>query len=148
MLLHLTYILVTNLLLTTNGFCFAKTQNVKVVIEGIRSSEGKIVIGVYKDELSFKEDNPFIRKMYGKLNMSDGKMKVNLSLEPDTYGLALLDDENDDDVMNFNFLGIPKEGFGFSDYYHTNLSRPRFHKFSFVVEDNRERIVVCRIKYM
>ena len=125
-----------------------KAQNVNVVITGIRSTDGQIIIGVYKDEKSFKDDVPFERKRFKKSNISNGEMKVNMKLSPGTYGFALLDDENLDDEMNYSFIGIPKEGFGFSNYYHTNLSRPKFDVFKFEIQDSQVKNVVCKIKYM
>jgi len=46
-------------------------------------------------------------------------MRVKFSLEPGIYGLSLLDDREQRRKMEYNFARLPKEGFGFSDYYHT-----------------------------
>jgi uncharacterized protein (DUF2141 family) len=136
------------LLMVFCGFFSVKAQNVEVVIEGIRSSKGQIIIGIYEDEQRFREDKPYIRKKYKKTDISEGKMTIYLNLDPGTYGFALLDDENNDEVMNYNLIGIPKEGFGFSNYYHTSLTSPKFDLFSFVLSENENKKILCKIRYV
>jgi uncharacterized protein (DUF2141 family) len=40
------------------------------------------------------------------------------------YGMAIIHDENRDGVLNKNFLGIPKEGLGFSNRANIKLTPP------------------------
>ncbi|MBN1182606.1 MAG: DUF2141 domain-containing protein [Bacteroidales bacterium] len=130
------------------SFITVKAQNIHVVISNIRSSQGRMVIGVFKDEQGFKEDKPVERKKFEKASVINGKMIVKFSLEPGTYGFALLDDENDDDKMNFNFIGIPQEGFGFSNYYHSSLTRPKFDTFKFVLNGGETQKILIKVKYI
>jgi uncharacterized protein (DUF2141 family) len=130
------------------GFLTVKAQNIEVVITGIRSTQGKIIIGIFKDNKSFQEEKPFLRKKFKKIKISKGEMTVKFSLDPGTYGFSLLDDENNDDKMNYSFIGIPKEGFGFSNYYHTGLTRPKFDVFKFVLNGNQNQKILMKIKYM
>ena len=123
-------------------------QVAEVYITDIRSAEGLIVIGVFKDHQSFKKDTPIKRLKFNKSKMVNGKMKVKLNLEPGKYGLALLDDENNDDNMNFNMIGVPKEGYGFSNYYLKGLSRPKFDCFCFDLKAGQTKRIICKMKYM
>jgi len=75
-------------------------------------------------------------------------MNVHLTLEPGTYGLTLLDDENMSSLMEYNFIGIPKEGFGFSDYYHTGIKKPKFDQFKFTIKENEKRTINIRIRHI
>ena len=50
--------------------------------------------------------------------------------------------------MEYNFLGMPKEGFGFSDYYHTGLSKPSFDKFNFVLARGQSKYVKIKVRYI
>ena len=40
---------------------------------------------------------------------------------------------------------VPKEGYGFSDYYHTSWSRPVFSDFKFQLSSNKS--VTMKVKY-
>lgn len=126
----------------------AEAQDLELIVTGIRSKQGEIVIGIYRDEASFRMDQPFLRKKFDKSGMQNGVLKIPLSLAPGTYGMALLDDENRDDKMNFSFFGVPKEGYGFSNYVLTGLTRPRFDSVSFTVVKGTEQKIICKIEYM
>ncbi|MCJ7820187.1 MAG: DUF2141 domain-containing protein [Bacteroidales bacterium] len=125
-----------------------KAQNMEVVITGIRSPEGQMAIGIFTDNESFQQEKAFLEKKFEKADITDGEMRVRFSLVPGTYGFALLDDENSNGKMEYNFLGMPKEGFGFSDYYHTGLLKPKFDSFSFTLIDGQTKLVAIRIKYI
>jgi uncharacterized protein (DUF2141 family) len=123
-------------------------QNVEVIITGIRTEKGQMVIGVFKDDESFKKEVAFIEKIFVKNNISNGEMRVLFTLEPGIYGLSLLDDENSDGKMEYNFARLPKEGFGFSDYYHTGLTKPKFDSFKFSIDQSKKRTITVRIRYL
>lgn len=139
--------IVITLVVICGSLFSATAQNIEVVIKEMRSAKGQIVIGIYKDQDGFKENNPIDQKIFQKKEQS-GEMVVKFNLAPGTYGFSLVDDENSDDEMEFNFLGMPKEGFGFSNFYLTSLSRPTFEDFKFTVTENQKQKVVMRIKYM
>ncbi len=73
-------------------------------------------------------------------------MKFNL--EPGTYGLALLDDENYDSKMNYSFLGMPVDGFGFSNYYLSGMSKPKFESFKFTISKDSKLKIETKFRYM
>ena len=123
-------------------------QNVEVIIKGIKSEKGQILIGVFKDQATFETEKAFLSKSFPKAGIVNGEMKVHLTLEPGTYGLTLLDDENMSSLMEYNFIGIPKEGFGFSDYYHTGITKPKFEQFRFQIKENEKRVITIRIRHI
>jgi uncharacterized protein (DUF2141 family) len=123
-------------------------QNVEVIIKEIRSDNGQIAIGVFKDDPTFQKEEAFLNLRFPKSKISNGEMKVEFTLEPGLYGLSLLDDENSNGMMEYNFLGIPKEGFGFSDYYHTGLKKPKFDAFKFTLEPNQKKVITIKVRYM
>ena len=123
-------------------------QNVEVIITGIRTEKGQIVIGVFKDDESFKKEESFLEKRFVKNGISNGEMRVHFSLETGIYGLSLMDDENSNGKMEYKFLGIPKEGFGFSDYYHTGFTKPKFDSFKFSINKDQTKKITIRIRYM
>jgi uncharacterized protein (DUF2141 family) len=129
-------------------FADLNAQNVEVIIKGIRSEKGQIGIGIFKDDPTFQKEKPFLNKNFVKSGISNREMRVHFSLEPGTYGFALLDDENSSGLMEYNFLGIPKEGFGFSDYYHKGLKKPKFDSFKFTIDKGQKKSITIRIRYM
>lgn len=138
--------IVTGFLLMVSTFQLM-AQSININIVNIRNCKGNIYLAVYRDAISFKEDKPFMAKKYNKKLVKNGELSVDICLEPGTYGMAVLDDENGDDKMKYSVLGIPQEGFGFSDLYLDRLIKPQFSDFDFVFTDSTKNVLI-RLKYM
>jgi len=129
----------------TNNFD-TNDNNVKVVIEGVRSKKGKIVLAVFIDQEGFKTRKPVKRIVLNKSELEGNE--ITLSLDKGIYGISILDDENDNNKMDYNFFGMPKEGFGFSNYYHEGLSKPQFDKFKFEINNPVVELIEIQLRYM
>jgi uncharacterized protein (DUF2141 family) len=51
---------------------------------------------------------------------------VKENLPPGDYGVVAIHDENRNHKLDRNFIGIPKEGFGFANNPHVGLSAPAY----------------------
>jgi uncharacterized protein (DUF2141 family) len=122
-------------------------QSLDIKVEHIRDSAGMIFLAFFKDDISFREEKPFMLKKFSKQSMKNGCLSVSISIEPGHYGIALLDDENGDNKMEYNWLGIPREGFGFSDFYARGLRRPVFSDFDFIMTNSTKNIRIV-IRYI
>ena len=131
-----------------SGYISIKAQNVEVIIKGIRSTKGQIILAIFIDNESFKNEEPYKRIVFDKLKVIDGELSVKFNLNPGIYGFSLLDDENNDKLMNYNFVGKPLEGFGFSNYYHSGFKRPHFTLFKFELKENENQKILMKIKYI
>ena len=121
---------------------------ISVTIKDIKTSNGQILIGIYKDDVSFDKEIAYKKVQAFKTKISNGTLVVEVKLEPGKYGISLMDDENFNGKMDYNFIGIPKEGFGFSNYYHTGLTKPKLKSFLFEVIENKNTKVEVKMKYM
>jgi uncharacterized protein (DUF2141 family) len=126
-----------------------KPAPAKVVIRmtDIRNASGSLKLGLYKDEPSFEAEKPLLQKTVTKTAISGGVVVCDMYVEPGTYGIALLDDENNDGEMDYGIF-LPDEGFGFSNYYHTGLSKPKLKNFTFTVTAGQTANVTIKVKYM
>ena len=123
----------------------SSSQSLTICIKGIRNDKGVIRLGFYQNEQEFRSDNPFRKETLTKDAIYENPLCVTYSdLKPGTYGIALLDDENENFQMDYKLL-IPTEGFGFSGYTPKGLKRPNFDDFKFVF-DQQEKSVSIRIK--
>ncbi len=128
-----------------SSVCFGQT--LKINITGIRNTSGSIRLGFYTTNEGFEKEQPLLVKVLPKESVKNGVLTYTYTgLKPGTYGLAILDDENNNDKMDYGLI-LPKEGFGFSNYYHTGLSKPTFDKFKFILK-NEDKTVEIRVKYM
>lgn len=123
-------------------------QKVEATIKGIKSSKGHIAVMVFTDSKSFDDKKPAQKLKYPKKNMVNGNMKFVLDLQPGVYGISLLDDENDNGKMDYNMVHLPKEGFAFSDYYLSGMSKPVFEDFKFEVSPTETKKIEMKIRYV
>lgn len=121
-------------------------QVLTIEISGIRNSKGNIAVAVFTDNTSFNKEETYFEEMYPKTSLLNKNMIVELMLKPGVYGISVLDDENEDGKMKYNIFGIPKEGFGFSNFYHTGIFKPDFEDFRFKVNEN-DTTVYVKMKY-
>ena len=97
-------------------------------IDNIRNSQGVIRLAIYTKSSEFP-DNPPATRIISKKSLKDHKIKVQLkSFKPGIYAFSLLDDENNNDAMDYNALRIPTEGFGFSSKSNPFFRAPPYKK--------------------
>lgn len=135
------------LFLTIVSFGFSQENTINVTVTNIRNAKGLIQIQIYKDVESYGREVPWKVVQLPKDKVVNKTLKHTIKGLPDgTYGLALLDDENSDTKMNWTIVKLPKEGFGFSNYYHSVLSKPKFDNFKFYLKGNKD--VEMKIRYV
>lgn len=122
-------------------------QKLSIKIENIRNNNGQIQIAVFENEEQFKSESPVSKQYFKKRVNRDGSQVIEIDLDPGTYGITVLDDEDMSTEMTFKLGIYPKEGVGFSDYYLQGMTKPKFDQFSFDVKDNSANSVNVKIKY-
>ena len=126
------------LALTSIGALPVHAANLTVTIEGVRSNTGEILIGLYDSADAFKSaiDSsatksallPQAWRIVGaSLRAKAGSQSIIFTqLPPGRYAIIAFHDENDNGLLDANALGVPTEGFGFSNDAHGFLSAPSF----------------------
>ena len=127
---------------------FSQDIQIKFEIINLKNADGSIIVSVYNDKQSFDDGIPSLHKVFPKKeNMNNETFRAHFLLPPGVYGLVFTDDENNDGKMTNRLIGIPKEGFGFSNFYLSGFKKPKFSDFSFTLTENLETIQV-RLRYM
>lgn len=138
------------LLLFITFLSFANTfgqTTLKINVTGLRSSKGNIRLAFYNNSESFDKEKALFIRIVPKEKITKGTFTITYTdLKSGTYGIAILDDENANNKMDYGLM-LPDEGFGFSNYYHTSMSRPKFEKFSFKL-NNEPKTVEIKVRYM
>ena len=113
----------------------AQTYNLAITIPNLKSTDGEIQFGIYNK----KENFPLIDKQYKFFIVSAGKFSGTYTfhdLPKGEYAVAILHDKNADKICNTNFLGIPKEGYGFSKNFKPKFSAPSFNDCKIEINSN------------
>lgn len=106
-----------------------------VTIEKVRNSNGTIKVELYNGEAKTElEKGKKIARTRVKARQGETKLCLNAPSEG-SYTIALYHDENDNKKLDRNFIGIPREGFGFSNNPPLGLGIPEQKEMRFKVED-------------
>lgn len=126
---------------------YSNAQNVQVSIKDLRNAKGQAILNVYKNETNYEKDQPFKTFKFDKKSSVNGVLTVQIKLEQGEYGITLIDDENGNSELDKNFIKMPKEGFGFSDFYMEKLKKPSFNDFKKQIKHENNNINI-RVKYL
>ncbi len=116
-----------------NHLNFYDTQrgDIDVTVTGISNQKGEIMVALFDSPEGFPQ-NPGKAIKLGKSPAQKGDIVVHLKdVPPGKYAIALFHDTNGDAILNTNFLGIPKEGYGVSNNIKNKLSAPKFQQAIF-----------------
>lgn len=126
----------------------ANSQAITFCVTGVKNAYGKIRLAFFASEKEYKDEKPKIERYINKKDIKNGKITIKFEDIPvGTYGVCLLDDENNNGKMDYSFF-IPQEGFGFSNYYHDGLSKPKFENFKFKLDSADDNKIQIKVRYM
>ncbi|MBK3515726.1 DUF2141 domain-containing protein [Carboxylicivirga marina] len=110
-----------------------------IKINGLKSNEGHILIQISDvNEKAINEVKQTINQHLCTIVIND--------LKPGTYSYKYFHDANDNQELDTNFIGMPKEGFGFSNNAKGTFGPPGFEKTVFTLETDTTHI--CTIEYL
>ena len=112
-----------------------------VRIEHIRNDHGSILAALYDSEASFMQQ-PSARAKF-KVKAAAGTVEyVFHDLPAGKYALSAFHDENDNGKLDKNFVGYPREGYGFSNGARASGGPPGFSQAAFVFDGTTQSIRV------
>lgn len=116
-----------------------KTGDIILEFDNLRSQKGKILILLFSSKEGFPGDEA---KSRFSSSIEPSKRCVIKNIPFGNYALALVHDEDNNGKMNLNFLGIPKEGYSFSNSKGQGLERPNYQKAEFQHKEPETRVKV------
>ena len=114
-----------------SSFSFPVNQTLKVNITRLRNDKGIVLVSLFKGGKGYPDDAAFaIRKEKTGIT---GKTAVVyfVDLPAGSYAAAILHDENSNQKMDKSFLGLPKEGYGFSNNVSGAFGPPSYNRAVF-----------------
>lgn len=130
------------LLLFTTSFALSQGHHLSVKIEGATSDDGKILYTVFSSKEGFP-GNPEKALKSGIAHIKNGKAGIDLDLPKGEYALMIFHDEDDNNELKTNWIGMPKEGVGNSNN-HKGI--PSYNKSVFNLSEDKS--IVIDLRYM
>jgi len=146
MIMYLILLFINLLSLQTPNVVDAEV--LQLSITNIKEGTGQVLVSIYENESQFPYNPGKVYKI-DKSGVENGNITYsikNFQLAC-KYAIILLDDENMNEDMDYNILGIPKEGYGFSNNAKPKfLTPPTFEDCSFTL-DKSEGLINIKMKY-
>jgi uncharacterized protein (DUF2141 family) len=105
---------------------YPEIHDLSITISGIKTLDGRIQIGLYNEKGSFPHADEQYKLYFIDVN-EFSEIYIIKDLPKGEYAVAVFHDRNSDGICNTNFLGIPREGFGFSKNFKPRLFIPTFN---------------------
>ena len=114
------------------AFAQASCPGMHVKILNIRNSTGTVACELFESPTGFPIEYLHDATNIMVIKIRDIQVRCDfLDIPPGTYALAVIHDENMDGKLNTNGVGIPAEGYGFSNDAIALMSAPSFNAASF-----------------
>ncbi len=104
-----------------------------VNISDIEQGKGHVLVALYQGDENYKTDKSSKASKVKAKNKEE--TVVFKDLADGEYAIKMYQDENDNDQLDFNMMGIPKEGYGFSNNVGM-FGAPEYKEAKFTVKDN------------
>ena len=116
-----------------------------VAVVGLRGDKGHVHFGLYDNADKFPTRAGVIK--FGRAALEGGRaVFVFHDLTPGRYAISVFHDENDNGKFDRTMIGLPLEGYGFSNDAKVVLSPPTFMEAAFTVGDTGATTTIT-IKY-
>lgn len=114
------------------------TENPKLTIKisNIEKVKGEIKIGVFNTHTNFLKEGSAIKNYTLKVEKNTAVIIIT-DLPKGEYAISMYHDENSDNECNRNFIGIPKEAYGFSNNIRPRMSAPKYDDCKFLFSENK-----------
>lgn len=123
----------------------ASAARMVVTIDGLHSAKGNVFVGLYANATNFLNGNKC--DAFQKVKATGGPVTVVFdNLNPGTYAVGAYHDENANDHLDTNLLGLPEEGYALSNGVRAVFSKPTFVQAAFTL-GNEGRSVPLHIRY-
>lgn len=122
-------------------------EGIRISVINLRNEKGHVLVSLFRDGAGYPDDaTKAFRKI--KLEISGKKASVLFTgLPAGSYAVSILHDENDDQKLNKTNLGLPKEGYGFSNNVVGAFGPPSWSRASFAHKQGGLTVREIRTRY-
>lgn len=111
----------------------AKAGKLVVWVKGLNNNKGDVKIGLFNSRESFEGNKAKFKGAVLPIRNRQVFWELD-SLPYGDYAIKLFHDEDQDDKLDKNFIGIPREQYGFSNDARGRFGPPKFEKARFTLD--------------
>jgi uncharacterized protein (DUF2141 family) len=118
---------------------------IRILVAGLRSDSGRVVCTLFNSPKGFPRDEKDAQTISVPILNRTATCDFPVSTRG-AYAAVVFHDENADGRFNTNWLGLPKEGYGFSNDASISWRPPNFDEAAFKFDGGTKRITI-HLKY-
>src|SRR5215469_16871328 len=124
----------------------APAAHLTITVKGVQSSTGIVFVAIYDSDSSFMKQPQ--AKATTRSKATKGQMTFVIpDLPRGNYAVASYHDENNNGKMDANSLGVPTEGYGFSNDAQGNAGPPKYSQAAFEFDGKTDKTVTFSLNY-
>ena len=120
-------------------------SSVRLEVSTFRSAKGTLNCRLFQDAASFP-DGDGLRTVRSGISSNHATCVFD-DLQPGTYAVAVVHDENGNGRLDKNFLGLPTEGYGVSNNRTYAASSPKWEESRFTVTPREPLVLKVTLRY-
>ncbi len=121
-----------------------QSGTLRIVLSGFRNDKGDVKIALSDSEENYLSKGRVLKGTASQIK--DRKAEgVFHDISYGEYAVKVYHDMNGNNKLDTNFLGIPKESYGFSNNARGTLGMPKWEKAKFVLE-KKDMLIEIKVK--
>jgi uncharacterized protein (DUF2141 family) len=133
--------------LSASALAQAPCEGIHVEVLNIKNSTGTVACALFESPEGFPTE--YLRKATNVMVIKIRKSQARCTFEeipPGRHAIAVIHDENMNGLLDTNMIGVPSEGYGFSNDATGSLGPPPFDAASFAY-DGRNLEMTIKLNY-
>ena len=120
------------------------TANLTVRVTGARNAKGKIRVALFRDGKGFPNDaSQAVHTQGADIDPQTLSAQVVFAdLPAGVYAVSVFHDENMNEKLDKNFMGVPKEGYGASNNPKKKMGPPNFDDSKFQLSGTEQSVEI------
>jgi uncharacterized protein (DUF2141 family) len=120
-------------------------HDVRVLVATPRNNRGHIICSLFASEEAYSKLRPALKVVVAPTLPETTCVFHNVDFG--TYMVSAVHDENDNQKLDKNLFGMPKEGYGVSNNHTYAMKAPVFGESTFTVSGTTEMILKIELRY-
>lgn len=113
-----------------------------VQLNGIKEQSGQVLLSLFNSDEGFPT-RPEKAFKWSRAKVTSSSLIISLDgLPPGNYAIAVVHDENSNEVMDRNWIGMPAEPYGISNNATGTFGPPKYDDAKFTVTGKRDTIKI------
>lgn len=140
-LIKKSFLLALFLVTTISSMQAQQTGTIEVIVTGLKNTDGQIMISINNGPDGWPESNFLEQRFIPKFTAPTFSIFFK-DIPYGNYAIGILHDKDKNGEMTKNFMGIPKESYGFSRNYKVVFRAPKYEEANFDLNTPKKQIPI------